>query len=157
MVGIDDIQKFFFKAMQQNGYSSGGQKITIPSMPGYKAIPFREGDFSLLDCWCTTPHSQKSAGTTTIFYKDSPVWWMQYNGWYTEEAISFLKLALSKTAETQEWLGGRGPKEFTDGRLVYRNDPRINDFAGFNGYECIIYRNRLGHLGYHEYSGFLLI
>lgn len=159
-ISADEIQEFFFKAMQENGYSEGGQKIKIPDMPGYKALPFRDGDFSLLDCWCVTPHSQRSAGTTTIWYKDDPVWWMRYNGWYTEEGILFLKRALRITAENKQWFGGRGPLEFDEDGLEYRNHIVFSPFSDFLGYEDIFDRRDLKvsvKLGYHAYSGFAML
>lgn len=150
------VQSFFFRAMVE-GWATGGRKIKIAEMPGYKALPFREGDFSLLDCYCVTPNSPKSAGTTTIWFQDVPVWLMNYGGYYEEQAIKFLKRALRQAYEAHQFVGGRGPLVHTEGSLVYVNRPRLNDFAKFEGREEIFDAQSGTSLGFHEYWGMSLI
>lgn len=67
MIDLKVVEEFFFKAMLQ-GYAAGAQKTRVPDMPGYKEIRFQEGDFLLVDRYCVTPNSEKSAGTTTIWF-----------------------------------------------------------------------------------------
>lgn len=155
---IAQIQSFFFKAMAA-GWAEGGQKIKIADMPSYKAIPFRDGDFYLLDCYCVTPHSPKSAGTTTIWFQGVPVWLMNYGGFYEESAIVFLKYVLHKTYEAHQFVGGRGPLIYVNKQqqLVYVNRPRLNDFAKFEGREEIIDTKSGALLGFHEYWGMSLL
>lgn len=155
-MNIAQIQSFFFKAMVE-GWAIGGQKIKIADMPGYKAIPFRDGDFYLLDCYCVTPNSPKSAGTTTIWFKDVPVWFMNYGGFYEESAISFLKRALHNTYEVHQFVGGRGPILYEEGNLVYMNHPDPNDFAEFEGCEEVFEAESGTSLGYHKYWGMSLL
>ena len=145
------IQAFFFKAMVE-GWVTGGQKITILQLPGYKAIDFKDGDFRLLDCYCVNPHSPMSVGTTTIWHQEDPVWVMNYGGFYTESAIAFLKRALLKTYEASQFVGGRGPHIYTEGDLVYIN--RVSgDFNHFSGREEVVNAQTGTLLGFHEYSG----
>ena len=152
---IAKIQSFFFKAMVE-GYAVDGQKIKIANMPGYKAIPFRDGDFYMLDCYCVTPNSSKSAGTTTIWFQDAPVWFMSYGGFYEEGAIAFLKLVLRKTYEAQQFVGGRGPLVYTESSLLYVNYPHHNDFAKFDGREEVFNIESRTSFGFHEYWGISL-
>jgi len=156
IVDLARIQAFFFRAMVE-GWAVGGQKIQIPDMPGYKAIPFRDGDFFLLDCYCVTPHSSMSAGTTTIWHRDVPVWVMHYGGFYEEDAIAFLKRALSMTYQVGEFVGGRGPNVFVRDSMVYVNRPYPNDFAKFEGREEVLIAESGISLGFHEYWGISLL
>lgn len=155
MVDMTQVQQFFFKAMIR-GWAAGVQKIKIAEMPGYKAIPFQEGEFRLLDCYCVNPHSQMSAGTTTIWFQGVPVWVMNYGGYYEERAILFLKRALLETYEAQRFVGGRGPIMYSEGPLVYVNTPRLNGFVGFEGHEKVFDLAGV-QLGYHTYSGMGLV
>lgn len=152
---IKQIESFFFKAMVE-GWAIGSKKIKIADMPGYKAIPFRNGDFYLLDCYCVTNNSPKSAGTTTIWFQDVPVWLMNYRGFYEESVIAFLKRALHKTYEAHQFIGGRGPILYEEDDLVYMNHPDHNDFADFDGDEEVFDADGTS-FGYHKYWGMSLI
>ena len=156
MVELEKIKEFFFKAMTQ-GYAAGGEKIKIPNMPWYKGISFKEGDFYLLDNYCVTPHSFKSAGTTTIWFQGIPVWFMSFGGYYEHQVIQFLKSALSRSYQVQQFLGGRGPKVFSSGSLTYLNQVYSPEFSQFKGREEIFNHNTDKCLGYHEYWGMLLL
>lgn len=152
-----EIQSFFFRAMV-SGWASGGEKIKIAAMPLYKAMPFREGDFYLLDCYCVNKKSLKSAGTTTIWYRDVPVWMMNYGGFYEESAIAFLKRALLRAYNKQEFVGGRGPAFYSENTgLNYANRPLLGDFAKFEGREAVFNASGRESLGFHEYWGMSLL
>ena len=147
------IQAFFFKAMVEGwATTGGGQKITIPQIPGYKAIDFTDGDFRLLDCYCVNSHSPVSAGTTTIWHQGNPVWMMSYGGFYTDSTIAFLKRVLLKTYEASQFVGGRGPRIYIESDLVYTNRVSGN-FNHFSGREEILNAETGALLGFHEYSG----
>ena len=155
---IEEIKSFFFEAMV-NGYISGGDEIKISEIPEYRAIPFKKGKFYLLDNYLITPYSDKSAGTTTIWYDDKPVWVMHYGGYYKESAISLLKKALAKTYKSSQFFGGRGPLSLSESKnsLIYINYPKINDFEKFEGREVIFDTKKNICLGYHEYWGMSLL
>lgn len=156
MIDLKEVEQFFFKAMIE-GWTAGGKKIVIPHMPNYKALPFRDGDFYLLDRYCVTTHGPKSAGTTTIWFQDAPIWLMNYGGYYEERAIKFLKAAIRKAYGAHQFFGGRGPLLFSEGSLVYVNQPRLNNFSKFEGREEVFDLETGGSLGWHEYWGLALI
>ena len=153
---LEKIQAFFFQAMVE-GWATCDQKIMIAEMPGYKAIPFRDGKLSLLDNYCVNPNSPYSAGTTTIWHQDLPVWLMNYGGWYDKRAIAFLKRALSQTYNAHQFVGGRGPLVYTEGNLIYVNHVRLNDFRKFEGHEEELDADIGESLGFHQYWGMSLI
>ncbi len=88
-MNIEQIQSFFFKAMMA-GWINGGQFIPSSDAPGYKEFSFKDGDFTLVDRYCSVDDSRRSAGTTTIWFKETPVWVMNYGGWYEDRAITCL-------------------------------------------------------------------
>lgn len=153
---IEKIQAFFFNAML-HGWASGAEAGEVIDMPGYEAIPFREGDLSLLDCYCMNPSSGKSAGTTTIWYQDTPVWFMSYGGHYEEAAILCLKHALLKAYQEGLFLGGRGVNSFQEGSLSYNNEAHAPNFVTFSGREAVFDVQANISLGYHQYWGMSLI
>jgi len=157
-----DARWAFFKAMRA-GYASNAQSsIKTKTSDGYRIITFTDGDFRVEDRYCVTPHSNSSAGTTTIFYKGDPVWWMSYGGFYPEDVIEFLKVALLYQYNRGIFFGGRGPTFITSGDgLAYENRPVLEDaedhFWKFKGREEIYNQITGKLLGFHEYWGMSLI
>ncbi len=135
IVTEEEVKSFFFKAMLE-GWAVDREKTEIAGMPGYKAISFRDGDLYLLDCYCVAPDSPKSAGTTTIWFKNIPVWYMQYGGYYEKSEIPFLKTVLRIAYLSGWFVGGRGPCECEEGSLLYLNRP-CGNFSAFSGREDI--------------------
>jgi hypothetical protein len=158
MLNIEQIQAFFFKAMLQ-GWASGAieDTVLVDGVARYQAIPFREGELSLLDCYSVNPSSLKSAGTTTIWYQDTPVWFMSYGGHYEEAAIPCLKHALLAAYGEHLFLGGRGLRSFHEGPLVYSNGNVSTDFTWFNGRESVVDTVNNVSLGNHQYWGMSLL
>jgi hypothetical protein len=158
-IDIKQIKSFFFKAMAE-GWAASGEKKTVSPLPGYKAITFQDENYYLIDCYCVNPSSDKSAGITTIYFQDNPVWIMNYGGCYEKQVIDFLKLALTETINKQEFIGGRGPQKFAHREfkgLMYINNPVLFDFSEFKGREEV-YDFLTGiHYGYHDYWGMSLL
>jgi len=156
---LSHIEALFFTAMKAGYATEGTPKTKVVDMPGYKEIRYEDGDFLLVDRWCVNPDSEKSAGTTTIWYQNKPIWFMSYGGKYPEGMIHFLKSALRmQYCKDGHFLGGRGPRLVTDrvaGR-TYRNRPVENDFGRFSGREEIVDLHT-GAVGYHDYWGMSLI
>ncbi|MFA5961167.1 MAG: DUF5680 domain-containing protein [Parcubacteria group bacterium] len=152
MVDWKKAKHFFFKAMI-NGWAGNAEKITLPQMPGYKVISFSEEDLYLTDCYCVTPDSTSSVGTTTIYYEDNPIWIMQYGGYYRKEAIGFLKEVLLSSYENRDFIGGRGPYQQKNHDLIYTNNPSTNRFHDFKGEENIHNQTYNIKMGYHHYWG----
>lgn len=155
--------KVFFKAMLAGyaGDNSGVKKEKSPD--GYTTLTWPPtGDhkgFVVVDRYCVTPHSDKSTGTTTIFFEGQPVWWMTYGGEYKKSTIPFLKEALKETYRQSKFLGGRGPSRFQKDNLVYVNRRGFDGtrFALFEGREEIVEIPSLNSVGFHKYFGMLLI
>ena len=153
-----DIETAFFLAME-NGYAQSVPKQTVPGMPGSKCITFVWGDYTVVDLWFTTPHSDFSHGTTIIYFKSDAVWMMCYEGQYPKEIIHFLKHALHIAyVKEKRFYGGRGPSvvPHPDNELTYINDVAPgSSFKQFQGSEHI--RDGGTWTGYHAYHGRLLI
>jgi hypothetical protein len=148
----------FFKAML-DGYA-GDQKKSAKtvSSDGYKTIEFPIGDYLVVDRYCTTSCSDFSAGTTTIFFRGSAVWWMSYAGRYPEKVIPFLKEVLRKAYEEEIFFGGRGRDSSNNEAFVYSNQETEGwDFTRFKGREEISDIKTTKRLGFHEYLGMALI
>lgn len=151
---LTEAQKVFFLAMLAGYLGSGATKEK--SADGEVTITWIQGDFRVLDRYYVTPFSTRSGGTTTIFYKEIPVWWMAYGGSYKEEAIPFLKEALALSYEDARFVGGRGPKSHRADGLDYRNVVQGN-FAEFRGREEITAYNPRRSLGFHDYWGMSML
>jgi len=157
-IALDQVKEFFFVAMMQ-GYVGNKSKVKIASMPGFKEIDVIAGLWRCLDRYCVNSVSRKSAGTTTIWFENDPVWIMNYSGWYDESAIDFLKSALRSNYEKSIFVGGRGPTYFFESGspFTYSNFGCIGmTFARFQGQEQINALNH-GNLGYHNYWGMSLL
>ena len=158
MADLKEIEAFFFEAMRA-GYAAGSETTKIPKMPGFKGIPYNKGKLYLLDCWAVSPVGHKvignkSVGQTIIWENRIPVWWMQYSGRYPKEVIVFLRKALLENYSRNIFCGGRGPKIFSEGSLIYINDPDPGGrFDFFSGKEKILVRSEDGSSGLHRYRG----
>lgn len=150
------VKDIFFDA-KACGWSADAQKIKSIEFPGSKIIPFTCGDFRVIDCYVVNPDSDISAGTTTIWHKNKPVWVMNYGGWYAKLAIPFLKSCL-QMAYVQErcFYGGRGPKFVRGERFTYVNRIERDNFSDFVGEEKIFDSDERC-LGYHWYRGMSLL
>ena len=126
-------------------------------MPCHKCIEFRQGSFFLLDRYCVSPDSNKSAGTITIWHKDVPVWLMNYGGWYDKCAIPVVKEALMRAYEEKMFFGGRGWNMHKKNGIIYVNIPEKNAFPDFSGSEQAVELETSRLLGYHDYWGITLI
>ncbi|OHB10718.1 MAG: hypothetical protein A3G05_00945 [Candidatus Zambryskibacteria bacterium RIFCSPLOWO2_12_FULL_45_14] len=162
---LSHVEAMFFTAMQAGYAVEGVSKAQVTDMPGHKEIRYEEKpDFLFVDRWCVNPDSEKSAGTTTIWYQSKPVWFMSYGGVYPQAYIPFLKLALRRQyCEDGHFNGGRGPATLVDqaSGLIYMNRPKLNEFSQFRGREELFGIPRGGCVaelaGYHEYWGMSLI
>jgi len=158
---IARVQAFFFKAMVEGYAAQGSKKTKVADMPGYKEIRFQDGDFLLVDRWCVNRLTEKSVGTTTIWFENEPVWVMHYGGVYAESAVAMLKRALAKSYGSYSFVGGRGPRVYVEGTekmFAYVNHPRLNDFSKFEGREEIrAVENDGEQFGFHEYWGMSLL
>lgn len=158
MVDLDQVQEFFFKAMLA-GWVAGAPEAEMPKMPGYKSVSFRQEQFYLLDTYCINPDSRKSAGTTTIWYNDAPVWVMSYGGYYPKKVLLFVKEALRVAYVREEFFGGRGPLRYKEWEtpFLYKNAPSRNIFSDFWGREVVYDQTTGRQIGHHAYQGMSLL
>ena len=114
-MGYKHLQEFFLEAMRK-GYAAEAKKVGIPHM-NHRGIPHvsPDGTLYLIDSCCVNTSTDHSAGTTTIFECDQPVWWMNYVGYYRPDATPYLKAALKFAYGHNRFVGGRGPREFNIG------------------------------------------
>lgn len=174
---LEGAKAAFFEAMI-DGWVGGENRRSkeTKTADGHTIIEYvtEDGKFRVVDDFITTRLSDKSAGTTTIFFKEegglqTPVWWMSYGGHYPEGAISFLKSAIAKAYERKLFLGGRGLAKVISTRhevnelkfhLIYINKWN-GDFQSFNGVEEVLQNPLVGYdpelIGYHQYFGMSLL
>jgi hypothetical protein len=159
---LEQAKKIFFKALLA-GYVGGNPNngiIKITSSNGNKKIiSYSEGDFVVIDSYWVTPNSDHSSGTTTILYKNNPIWWMSYGGCYPKDVIGFLKSALKSQYEKGSFRGGRGPIRHVGTQFTYRNMSKgieNSDFDHFSGREEILDKEE-NLLGFHEYFGMSML
>lgn len=154
-VASETILRFFFEAMQ-HGYASGNPPSQSANDTYSKEFVYERGDFKLRDRWLSIPGSIRSSGETIIWHKGVPVWFMSYYGHYPPVAIPALKHALNEMYVVRsEFLGGRGPRYFEHGGLMYLNNPsERSSFDWFRGTEEIIEvgNHHIRH-GRHDYMG----
>jgi hypothetical protein len=155
---IEGARKVFFRAMLA-GYAGGSQSsVKTTTADGYTAIEFADGDFRMVDRYCVNPHSDHSAGTTTIFLGNLPIWWMAYGGSYQAEAIPFLKEVLASAYRDSNFCGGRGFAHGIDNKAFSYNNIWTGDFCQFDGLERIFNLEDMDkEVGSHEYFGMILI
>ncbi len=153
---IKIIEHAFLEAMA-NGYAQGAPMSAIAELSGSHATTFKWGDCKVIDCYFTTPYSDKSTGQTMIWHKDVPVWVMHYGGAYAKIAIPFLKECLSQAyVEDRQFYGGRGRHCVRGESLTYFNNMFKFSFYNFKGMEKIF--DSTGEcLGYHWYHGMSLL
>lgn len=164
-------QSEFFRAMLQ-GYATEAPTLSIDGFDGWKFVqPYRRGPWHLIDGYFVGSVGV-GAGTTFMSFKGEPFWYMQYHGWYSKQAIPFLKASLLENYRQSIFIGGRGPRQYTfaavNALYVYTNNPdsvgtngaELAGFACFAGTEMIVLRNKelaeadhADRLGCHRYHG----
>lgn len=160
---LQEAKGVFFQAMlagyaNVNKAPANGLVREIIGLEGrLKTVVFTTGDYVVVDEWEVTPYSDRSTGTTDIFYKGVRIWRMYYGGFYQEHVTEFLKKTLAVAYRQRSFHGGRGPETHTLGGLTYQNIGEINDFSEFSGREEVkdYMTGRL--FGRYDYFGMALI
>lgn len=132
-----ELAEFIVEANRETWAADKGK--VEPTRPGFKRHVYERGDWKLDDEY--TGHF-KAPGMTTVFYKDIPVWVMQYGGGgmqkgYEErskEAYAFLRKALMRV--TLE-LPFRGPEEYSEDGWRYVLKLKLRSIKNFEGFEQI--------------------
>jgi transcriptional regulator with XRE-family HTH domain len=141
-----EIVKFIVEA-KKNTYANFGSNKVEPSRLESTDLFYESGDFKYLD---TYVGGGNFSGTEVVYYKDSPVWSMNYIGrlLYEEEnnSIEFLTRALGCVNMAMPY---RGPVLFREGKYIYMNTVN-GEFDWFQGCETIYYEDLKAYeLVYH--------
>ncbi|MEK7062108.1 MAG: DUF5680 domain-containing protein [Patescibacteria group bacterium] len=160
-IPIEVLQDVFFEAMLA-GWVSGATPVNLPELPGARQFCFKEenkyGNIFVLDTYWTFRGSSVSFGFTNIYHNNDAVWYMRYGGEYHKDAIKTVKQALKEAYEQQKFFGGRGMISFAHRQKWYHNNPVSgSDFTSFSGRESVEFVGIDISLGYHDYSGGLLL
>ncbi len=153
------IREIFFEAMLA-GYVSEHppepQELVV--FPGSKHLEYERGLWRVTDTWDAPSESDYSSGKTLIYYRDEPVWVMQYYGQYPQSALPILKAALRSSYLAGEFSGGRGVDGFAhpDGKYLNFRDPYYHSFRSFRGTEVVLV-SKTDETGSHFYHGGLKI
>lgn len=162
---LAEIEEFFFRGARA-GWAGGNNgsplqaKDGSPGMEDWKEAIYRDllvfPGFRCTDRWGIDPDSGRPSGSIFITHWSVPVWGMWVGGnAYDTEVYAFLREVLFKTYRKGAFCGGRGPREFRKGNLLYTNVFEGN-FARFSGREQIEYIGENGEkkpAGSHEYWG----
>jgi hypothetical protein len=157
LVDLQEVQNFFFEAALAT-WVGDGKESTISELPASRVLVYERNLFRYVDSYYVSPAAELDFfGETVIWFRNSPVWGMNYGGFYPDNLNPFLKDALRETYERHEFQGGRGPREYSysdeDSTLVYTNNPSPNYFTSFCGEEYIHDSGTMvGVLQYHGRS-----
>ena len=132
---MNELGKFLVNA-KRNTYAT--QKGKVPSSRKLsKDLAYEENDYYYLDSYFG---EKDFSGEEIVYFKESPIWSMNYYGKTLKESITegfieTLREALQKVSEEKPF---RGIEEYVRGKYKYRcsNEGTI-DF--FNGIESIFY------------------
>jgi hypothetical protein len=153
---LQKAMEVFFRALLA-GYAGENKENVKVSVFGFKkTVIYTEGEFTVIDEWTTTDHSDVSFGTTTILFEETPIWFMFYEGRYPKKVISFLKEAMTSQYKKGQFRGGRGPIRWSSDLFVYKNHAHKTgnlSFSQFSGHEKISDAKTGKILGFHEYCG----
>ncbi len=125
---------FLCKA-KKNGYAAHAPEQQ-PSRPASHDIRYRDGDFLYIDSYLG---GEKFTGEEAVWYKDKPVWAMNYSGRVLGQGFpgDFLKEALLSVTED---LPFRGPLVYKNGDYSYHCSVS-GGFEWFQGHEEIFCGN----------------
>ena len=140
---LTDLSHFIVEA-NLNTWATDGAEVE-PQRPGYKELEYQNGLWLLRDSY--TGYF-RAPGMTTVYYKGTPAWTMQYGGHgqteghedHAKQTFNFLREALKRV--TPE-LPFRGPEEYVDGENVYHFTMLNGDITDGLWREEIIERGEL--------------
>lgn len=166
-INIQQLQAAFCETMFAKGYAAGREfdQFGFGEKKMFMEVVHPSGVL-MIDCYWLNETTRYSAGQTVILNSLTsntfePLWVMNYGGYYPKNITPFLKKALGAAYEANRFVGGRGPETFQHPNypgLIYTNTVEgENRFALFRGREWIAKDGEDAPLGWHEYSGMLLM
>lgn len=120
-------------------YASADDSAKVPALlPGAVQMEYREGPWFYRDSYFG---AQEFTGQEVVYYRDTPVWTMVYNGGMLDPGASldgFLREAMNRITAACPY---RGPEEYRRGDYRY-TDESHGTLERFWGYEVICYQDR---------------
>lgn len=135
------LSKFLVDA-KRNTYASKGETDEFIFIDGGKELKFKESEFLYIDKYFGF---NSFIGEEIVFEDKEVVWGMNYYGGVIKKIISekeiyqFLKEALERVSKESPF---RGPAEFKNGFLKYRNKVNGN-IKKFEGEEKIYFKRKI--------------
>lgn len=126
----------FLLEATRRGYAAGRSAAKIREPDGSTTIVHERGDWRLHDNYFG---GEPYGGREVVFFGGRPLWMAVYYGWVAgvdvdaERVYVFLQHALR---EAPAAFPVRGPDEFSEGPLTYRN-AHVGGVANFSGEESI--------------------
>ncbi len=139
MINTNKLCEFLIKA-KRSSYAAGNNAKSVKEKDGSTSLFFIDGDFKYHDNYFG---GEPFGGREVIFYKDKSVHIMVYYGKVnntiknSEPIYQFLREALKLIPKEYPF---RGPKEFTNDNLTYKN-LYFGNIDCFSGEETIIDKN----------------
>ncbi len=131
MIDLKELCTFLVKA-KKSTYAAGDSATKIVASDKSTTMIFEESDWRYQDNYFG---GEPYGGREVVFYQNEPVYIMVYYGWVTDTVIDIaavykvLQGALIHMPEDRPF---RGPAEYSQGDLVYKNvfDGEIDNFFG---------------------------
>ena len=135
-INLDQLKKFIAEA-RENTYIADPRSITNPRLYGSLQLEYQKADYFYEDIYFTS--SKILIGLQIVYYKNRPIWAMNYFGSIIEKDILvFLKESLLKLS--QECRFGKNC-QFEKRELKYQDDGQGN-LEYFSGKEQIFQKNK---------------
>jgi len=140
-VNLQELAQFLVKA-KRNTYAGGGAEQT--GTDESKNLQYKWGDYVYRDRYFG---SEKFGGEEVVWFKEKPVWLMNYYGGIekkiidSERVFGFLRKALLQVSSDRPF---RGPCLYKEGDFEYI-DSNSGDITRFQGTEEITYRGKTVH------------
>lgn len=136
---IDDenaVIEFLFNAKMKT-YAAHGKEEAVSSRIKSHDLKYEEGNYKYMDSYIG---GNKFAGEEAVWYKDEPIWSMNYIGRVLTEPFSgeFLKEALMNVQKSKPY---RGPMIYSNGDYHYHCTVN-GEFNWFQGYDEVFYEDK---------------
>ena len=140
----------FIAESKKNTYANFAAGKVEPSRLASTDLAYQSKDFKDFKYLDTYVGGSNFSGTEVVYFKDSPVWSMNYIGRLLSDegthTIDFLTKALANVDYSIPY---RGPALFRNGKYVYTNSVS-GEYDWFQGYEKIFYEDvQVYKLVYH--------
>lgn len=118
-MNLDQLRQFLVDS-NMAGYAGGNEKKWLKEADGSTTIPYSKGEWTSHDNFFG---GEPYGGRIVVSYKNKAVWMMVYYGWVEEGINPDLVYGILREALKfgPEDLPLRGPKEFKQGELEYKN------------------------------------